>query len=187
MEVGRSSCSTEPDAPRKDKFGARWVNVEQARLAVFSRIACHRRRGSALPVVGAGGRPVRPTVLLAGLSLGGLQRRLGVLGPGLGRPAASPLGRRPPRSGPAGRPSRPRRPYRPRCAATLPAAARPPARHGRVPRSPTSAPLACSHPDPSGQRLPSILHGPSWAAARAGAAVANHAATDGSPCRSGCG
>jgi hypothetical protein len=33
MEVGPSSCSTEPDAPREDKLGARWVNVEQAQLA----------------------------------------------------------------------------------------------------------------------------------------------------------
>jgi hypothetical protein len=38
-----------------------------------------------------------------------------------------------------------------------------------------------------GSSAPSILHGHSWAAARAGAAAANHAATDGSPCRSGCG
>src|SRR5512132_1974845 len=87
-------CATEPDASREDEPCARWATVEQARLAVFSWIACysHRRRGSALPVVGAGGRPVRPTVVLAGRSLGGLQRRLGVRGPGLGRPGASPLG-----------------------------------------------------------------------------------------------
>ena len=94
MEVGPSSCATEPDAPGEDELGARWATVEQARLAVFSWIACysHRRRGSALPVVGGGGRPVRSTVVLAGRSVGGLQRRLGVLGPGLGRPGASPLG-----------------------------------------------------------------------------------------------
>jgi len=44
-----------------------------------------------------GGRPIRPSVL-AGLGLGGLQRRLGVLGSGLGRPRAGTLGR------PQGRP-----------------------------------------------------------------------------------
>ena len=68
MEVGPSSCSTEPDAPGEDELGARWATVEQARLAVFSWIACysHRRRGSALPVVGSGGRPVRPTVVPPG-------------------------------------------------------------------------------------------------------------------------
>jgi hypothetical protein len=40
---------------------------------------------------------------------------------------------------------------------------------------------------PAGSSPPSIPHGQSWAAARAGAAAANHAATDGSPCRSWCG
>jgi hypothetical protein len=43
--------------------------------------------------IGDGEWPVRPTVVLVGPSLGGLQRRLGVLGPSLGRPGASSLGR----------------------------------------------------------------------------------------------
>jgi hypothetical protein len=74
MEVGPSSCATEPDASGEDELGVRWATVEQARLAVFSWIACytHRRHGSVLPVVGGGGRPVRPTVVLAGRSLSGL-------------------------------------------------------------------------------------------------------------------
>ena len=73
MAVELYPCATEPDAPREDKLGAHRANVEQARLAVCSWIACynHRRRGSALPVVD-GGRRFRLTVPLVGFGLGGL-------------------------------------------------------------------------------------------------------------------
>jgi hypothetical protein len=94
---------------------------------------------------GGGGWPIRPTVLQVGRSLGGLQRRLGLLSPGLGRPGARPLGRQ--HRGPAplgvlhhlpghvghgtlGRPARAR-------SRSLAAA-------GSSPSVATSAPLACS-------------------------------------------
>lgn len=60
MGVGPSSCSTEPDAPREDELGARWANVEQARLAVCSRIASYDHVGAAQRCRSlglAGGRP----------------------------------------------------------------------------------------------------------------------------------
>jgi len=109
-----------PVTPTPGKAGIR--KVQAVAVAAFLK-ARPGRRGSALPVVGDGRRPFRPTVVLVGLSLGGLQRRLGVLGPGLGRPGATRSARSP-RSGPAGRPARPRGPRRPPYAATPP--------HGRA-------------------------------------------------------
>ena len=50
-------------------------------------------RSRAVVCTGGGGWPIRPSVLQVGRSLGGLQRRLGLLGPGLGRSGASPLDR----------------------------------------------------------------------------------------------